>query len=115
MRNGIDQEQVVEAVYDHGGPTAISGLGLANLSLIETKLAELLVEVQSKPSEWQDRREELQFEFELVKHAISNLTNFLQDKEPLHEVRLTAKIFATYLYRAAPDVVTKWQSDYPVL
>ena len=101
--------KIVEAVYNHGSPDEVPGLGLVNLKLVEGHLAVLLVEVQGKPSEWQDLREKLQFEFELIKHAVAYLTNFLQNNESLHEEQLTAKIFATFLYKAVPEAVTKFQ------
>lgn len=103
--------KVVEAAYNYGTDTDIPGLGLANLDLIEKKLTELLDEVQNRPSERKYQRDELHFQFELVKHAVSSLTNFLQNKRPQHEECLTAKLFATYLYQVVPDVVTQWQED----
>ena len=99
--------KIVEAVYDQGDSKTARLQGLGTLEMIEESVAELLAEVQASE---RDRWQELQFEFELIKHAISELLNFLQEPEPLLENRLTAKIFATYLYRALPDVTSKWEN-----
>lgn len=99
------------SAYHHATPDdPAPGLGLGNVDVIELWIGELLQHLHRPESEWKEACE-FRFDFETVCHAIRFLKAFFQNATPSNDDRLTAKIFAKFLYVGVPNLEAKYLDD----
>jgi hypothetical protein len=82
-------------------------LGIVNVGHVERQLGEMLRDIQASPrwNEDGDLAQRLRFLFDPIKYALTFLASYLESESPTEEERMTAIIFASYVYIEVPKLV----------
>lgn len=107
---------IVEGVHDRENELCRQ-IGVANLGLVERQLGEMLRHVQSSP-EWTDTgdlQHRLRFHFDPIRHALTFIASYLDGTCATEEDRLTARIFAMYVYAEVPKLVKDFGCEETVI
>lgn len=82
-------------------------IGAVNVAHVERLLGGMLSEIQSQAASngGGDLAHQLRVHFDPLKHALSFLATYLENQHVPPDDRLTAIIFASYVYTEAPQLV----------
>jgi hypothetical protein len=97
---------IVEGVYYHGDDM-YREIGAVNVAHVERLLGAMLIHIQEAAASngAGNLAHQLHLHFDPLKHALTFLAAFLADKATSDDDRLTAIIFANYVYTEAPKLV----------
>jgi hypothetical protein len=106
---------IVEGVHDRENDVARQ-IAAVNTTHVERQLDLMLRDIQSSP-DWQDKNDlahQLHFHFDPVRHALTFLADYLTGRAAPEADRLTAVIFAMYVYAEVPKLIRDFGYEEPL-
>jgi hypothetical protein len=106
---------IVEGVHDRASDVARQ-IAAVNTAHVERQLDHMLRDIQASP-QWQesgDLAHQLRFHFEPIRHALAFIARYLEGHPATEDDRLTAFIFAMYIYTEVPKLIRDFGYEEPV-